>query len=94
MILIAAVAWFFGTLTVYTVASKIPCSDIIDIYTNDLRYTDKDCPYTQTLICKDCKNYYIGRKEYDDWAKGFADLGLEPPHKKRFDLDKIIQPIK
>lgn len=79
----------------FTIHAGLDCNDIIDIYYRDgdeeMAY-DMRCKYTKTpRNCEQCPTIYISRKEYEKIAKGYKDLGLQPPP-KRMDLKYVYPP--
>lgn len=71
-------------------------NDIIDIYYPiDQEYLayDWDCPYTKTVInCNNCSAYFVRRSQYDRFAQGYIDYGLQPPFPARTDINKVYKP--
>ena len=40
---------------------------------------------------EDCTTYHIRRgKQYDRWAQEYIDLGVEPPHPIRTDINNLM----
>lgn len=68
-------------------------NDIIDIYYPVNQKNNAyhwDCPYTKTL-CYNCAMRFIRRSEYDQFAKSYTDLGMNPPFPRRTDIDFVFK---
>lgn len=60
-----------------------------DLYVQTISNFQK-CPYTLNKCDWECPTLYIARRDYDDWAKEFTDLGLKPPHPKKRGWDNAV----
>lgn len=94
MVIIAFGLVLFASVGAY-INDKIPCTDIIDIYTKesfkDIIKHDK-CPYTVTVICEEnCSSHYISRDNYENDMKDWDIYNMPRPFPKRTDINRVFQ---